>query len=103
MADSPADRRAARAAGQRRVQTVTTWATAGSVVAAAALTAVLANATASAAQPTTTTPTSQNDQSVNPDGTDDGGNTGNGQLQAPEFLPGVGDGGRGRHGVSGGS
>jgi len=94
------DRRAARAAGQRRVQSVTTWATAGSVVAAGVLTAVLAHGTSAAA-------TTSNDQSggsaVNPSNVDPGGITGNDQLQAPEFLPGVAGGGLGRHGVSGGS
>lgn len=94
------DRRAARAAGQRRVQTVTTWATAGSVVAAGLLTAVLAHGTSAAA----TTSNDQNSGSTVDPGSGDSGITGNDQLQAPEFLPGAaGNGRQGRHGLSGGS
>ncbi|HEX4724161.1 MAG TPA: hypothetical protein VH333_16715 [Pseudonocardiaceae bacterium] len=100
MPDSPADRGAARAAGQRRVQTVTTWATAGSVVAAGVLTAVLAHGTSSAA--TTSDQNDQNGGSQVGGTSPDGGITGDGQLQAPEFLPGVA-GRQGRHGSSGGS
>jgi hypothetical protein len=79
---------------------VTTWTTAGSVVAAAVLAAVLAHGTSSAA--TTSTDQNGGDQVVTPDGTENGGLTGNGQLQVPQDLPGVA-GGRGRHGSSGGS
>ena len=95
------DRRAARATGQRRVQTVTTWATAGSVVAAGLLTAVLAHGTSAAA--TTSNDQNSGNPAVDP-GAGDNGITGNDQLQAPEFLPGVAGGGQqGRHGLSGGS
>jgi hypothetical protein len=81
------------------VQSVTTWATAGSVVAAGVLTAVLAHGTSAAA----TTSTS-NDQNTGGSVVDPGnGITGNDQLQAPDFRPGVAGGGFGRHGVSGGS
>lgn len=55
------DPRAVRADGRRRVQTVTTWTAAGSLVAAAALAAVLAHGTASARQNAT------NDQLQTPD------------------------------------
>lgn len=96
------DRRAARAAGQRRVQTLTTWATAGSVVAASVLTAVLAHGTSAAAP--TSNETSNNQNSGGGSVVDPGnGITGNDQLQAPEFLPGVAGGEQGRHGLSGGS
>ena len=91
------DRRAARAAGQRRVQTFTTWATAGSVVAASVLTAVLAHGTTAAA--TTSTDQDSGGSVVDPGN----GISGNDQLRAPEFLPGVAGGGQGRHGLSGGS
>lgn len=67
MRDRQPDRRAVRAAGQRRVQTVTIWTAAGSVLAAALLSAVLANGTAAARQ-----------------------NTDN-QLRPPDTAPGVGD------------
>lgn len=90
------DRRAARAAGQRRVQSLTTWATAGSVVAAGVLTAVLAHGTSAAA-------TTSNDNGGGSVVDPGNGITGNDQLQAPEFLPGVAGGGQGRHGLSGGS
>jgi hypothetical protein len=78
------------------VQTVTTWATAGSVVAAGVLTAVLGHGTSAAA--TTSDDQNSGSQVVTPDN----GFTGDGQLQAPEYLPGAA-GGRGRHGSSGGS
>lgn len=71
MRDPVPDRRAARAAGQHRVQTVTIWTAAGSVLAAALLSAVLANGTAAARQ-----------------------NTGN-PLQPPDNAPGVGNFGTG--------
>jgi hypothetical protein len=92
------DRRAARAAGQRRVQTVTTWTAAGSVVAAGLLTAVLAHGTSAAA-----TPTDQNTPNTGQLGNSDnnGGISGNDQLQAPQYLPGISGGSR--HGGSGGS
>jgi hypothetical protein len=80
------------------VQTVTTWATAGSVVAAAALTVALAHGT-SAAATTSNNGTSDQNQATVPD---NGTSTGGGQLQAPQYLPGVGS-GQGRHGSSGGS
>jgi hypothetical protein len=102
--DPQGDRRAARTAGQRRVQTVTMWTTAGSVAAAAVLTAVLAHSTTASASTSPSTSGNQSDTN----GTDDTGvpgatdNTGGDQLQAPQFLPGVSDGG-GRHGSSGGS
>lgn len=89
------DRRAARTAGEHRVQTVTTWTTAGAVVGAAVLAALLAHGTVSAAQSQTTVGNQTNDQT----GTDQ---TGGGQLQAPDFLPGS-SGGGGRHAATGGS
>ncbi|HEX4700927.1 MAG TPA: hypothetical protein VH352_02260 [Pseudonocardiaceae bacterium] len=109
MPDSPRDqydRRAARTAGQRRVQAVTTWTAAGSVVAAAVLTAVLAHSTtASATTSPSTTPQDQTGSGATNGGgiTNGPDNTGGGQLQAPEFLPGVSSGSGGRHGSSGGS
>jgi len=78
------------------VQTVTTWATAGSVVAAGVLTAVLAHGTSAAAT------TSDDQNTGNQVTTPDNGVTGNGQLQAPDFLPGS-SGGGGRHAATGGS
>lgn len=83
MRDAHPDRRAARAAGQRRVQTVTTWTAAGSVLAAALLAAALAHGTAAARTSSDTTD----------------------QLQTPDTVPGpvYGGGGTGRHGGSGGS
>jgi hypothetical protein len=65
------DPRAVRAEGRRRVQTVTTWTAGGSLVAAAALAAVLAHGTTAARQNAT------NDQLQSPDSaptvTDPGG------------------------------
>ena len=90
------DRRAARAEGERRVQTVTTWTTAGAVVGAAVLSALLAHGTVAAAQSQTTV---QNQTNGDQTGTDQ---TGGGQLQAPDFLPGS-SGGGGRHAATGGS
>ena len=65
MREPSPDRRAVRAAGKRRVQTVTTWTAAGSVVAAAVLTAALAHGTQAQRQAATTP-----------------------QLQAPQTAPG---------------
>ncbi|HYS34176.1 MAG TPA: hypothetical protein VEO01_00870 [Pseudonocardiaceae bacterium] len=90
------DRRVARAAGERRVQTVTTWTTAGAVVGAAVLSALLGHGTVSAANSQTTV---QNQPNGTQTGTDQ---TGGGQLQAPDFLPGS-SGGGGRHAATGGS
>ena len=103
MSDSPTRRRAARAAGQRRVQTVTMWTTAGSVVAAGVLTAVLAQGTSAAAAPPADQNPDQNQNSVNPGDTNNDGSVGGDQLQAPADPPGSTFGGRGRHGLSGGS
>jgi hypothetical protein len=76
------------------VQTVTTWTAAGSIVAAALLSAALGHGTAAARS----RETSQNTV----DGTSDGTSVGGDQLQAPQYVPGVaGDGGL--HGASGGS
>jgi hypothetical protein len=103
VSESPIRRRAARAAGQRRVQTVTMWTTAGSVAAAGVLAAVLAQGTSSAATAPTNQPIDQN-QNQNSVNQDNGGSgIGGDQLRAPDDLPGVTDGGRGRHGLSGGS
>jgi hypothetical protein len=88
--DSQRDRRVARALGLRRVQTVTTWTAAASVVAAAVLSAVLGQATSPAAR------------TANLDGTTsvDGGS--GDRLRAPDYLPGAsGDGTP--HGSTGGS
>lgn len=68
MRYSARDPRAARADGRRRVQTVTTWTAGGSLVAAAALAAVLAHGTAVARQ-----------------------NATNDQLRAPDNPPSVSD------------
>ena len=91
------ERRAARAAGERRVQTVTTWTTAGAVDGAAVLSVLLANGTVSAA--TRSTVPSQTNNQVDT-GTEQTG--GGQQLQAPDFLPGS-TGGGGRHAATGGS
>jgi hypothetical protein len=80
------------------VQTVTTWVTAGSVVAAAALTIALAHGTTAAAS-TSNSGTSDQNQATNPNG---GNSVGGDQLQAPQYLPGAA-GGQGRHGSTGGS
>lgn len=77
MREPSRDRRAVRAAGQRRVQTVTTWTAAGSVLAAVLLAAALAHGTAAARN-------SAGDQLQTPDnppaisGLDDGTHSGTG-------------------------
>jgi hypothetical protein len=84
----------ARTVGRRRVQTVTTWTAAGSIVAAALLSAALGHGTAAARSSETTQNTVHGDS--------DGGTVGGDQLQPPQYVPGVtGDGGP--HGASGGS
>lgn len=79
MREPSRDRRAVRAAGRRRVQTVTTWTAAGSVLAAALLTAALAHGTAAARSAT-----------VN-------------QLRTPDNPPAITDFGGGPHIGTGGS
>lgn len=94
---TPHERRAARAAGARRVQSVTLWAAAGSVTAAAVLSVALAQgAGATTTTPATTTPTATQNQG------DTTAGTGQDQLQSPDYLPGASTGGS-RHGSSGGS
>jgi hypothetical protein len=79
---------------------VTTWTTAGAVVGAAVLSALLAHGTVSAATTSTNVPNQTNNTNNQVGtGTDQ---TGGGQLQAPDFLPGS-SGGGGRHASTGGS
>ncbi len=77
---------------------MTTWTTAGAVVGAAVLSALLAHGTVSAATTSTNVQTNNTNNQVGT-GTDQ---TGGGQLQAPDFLPGS-SGGGGRHASTGGS
>lgn len=94
MRDSPRDRRVARARGQRRVQTVTTWTAAGSVVVAAVLSAVLGQATSPAGRSARTDDAPSVDSGVGTFGSDG--------LRAPDDVPGAaGDGAP--HGSTGGS
>lgn len=92
--DSQRDRRIARARGRRRVQTVTMWTAAASVLAAAVLSAVLGQATSPAAR------TANLNGASTVDG--DGGTFDGDRLRAPDDLPGASDNG-GRHGSTGGS
>jgi hypothetical protein len=97
-------RQAARSAGERRVQNVTLWTAAGSVVAATVLSVVLAQGTSAAAAGTsTTTNTGSNTNSGTGSGTSGGtDSSGSDQLQAPQYLPGSSS-GDSTHGSSGAS
>ena len=96
MRDAHPDRRAARAAGHRRVQTVTTWTAAGSVLAAALLAAALAHGTAAAR-------TASTDQLQTPDNAPGPVLGGGGGLDNGGPDNDGGGGGYRLHGGSGGS
>ncbi len=79
MRDPLFDRQAARAAGRRRAQTVTTWTAGGSLLVAALLAGVLGHGTAAVRNAATT----ENQTSDN--------QTSTSQLQAPDNPPAFGD------------
>lgn len=83
-------RQAARSAGERRVQNVTLWTAAGSVVAAAVLSVVLAQSTSAATTPSTGGTGSTGTTPSTGLGTGTGGSD---QLQPPATVPGSSGGG----------